>query len=272
MTAVIATRSGFAAVNGTQLYYEERGAGVPVVLVHGFGLDARMWDDQFDVLAERYRVIRYDARGFGRSAPEDGPFRHAEDLHELLRFLDAAPAHLVGLSMGGRIVLQAALLHPHDAASLVLVDSALDGFAWSDEWEASFDAIAGHAAVAGEAGGKEHWLAHELFAPARERAVVGERLAQIVREGSGRHWTHASAARGLDPPAGSRLGEIAVPALVVVGERDLPDFLRIAERLEREIPGARKITLAGAGHMANMEAPDDFNAALVAFIDAARGA
>ena len=72
---------GYAALNGTRLYYEVAGAGAPVALAHGFTLDHRMWDEQFSALAERYRVVRYDLRGFGRSEqPTDAPYAHHDDL------------------------------------------------------------------------------------------------------------------------------------------------------------------------------------------------
>ena len=136
------THRGFAEVEGGRLYYEVAGDGDPVALIHGFGLDARMWDAQAEALADRYRVIRYDARGFGRSSvPAAEPFSHAGDLRALLRRLDVAPAHVVGLSMGGRIALNLALLDPAAVRSLTLVDAALDGFDWSAAWSASFDAM-----------------------------------------------------------------------------------------------------------------------------------
>ena len=81
----MSVESGFAAVNSTRLYYELAGSGTPVALIHGFTLDTRMWDDQFQPLAEHYRVLRYDARGFGRSdLPTDEPFSPHDDLRALL--------------------------------------------------------------------------------------------------------------------------------------------------------------------------------------------
>ena len=95
-------RTGFAKVNGAQLYYETAGTGHPVVLLNGRTLDTRMWDDQFEVFAEQYYVIRFDWRGFGRSPGKlDDIVHHHEDLHALLMYLEIEQAHLIGLSMGG---------------------------------------------------------------------------------------------------------------------------------------------------------------------------
>ena len=258
---------GTAEVNGTRLYYEVAGQGAPVVLVHGLGLDTRMWDGQFELLAGHYRVIRYDVRGFGKSAlPTGAEFRYADDLRALLDSLDAPQAHLVGLSMGGRIALHHALLYPDATLSLTLVDSALDGFGWSEQFGDSLDAIAAHARQAGAKAGNEMWLQHELFAPARERAECRAQLAQIVGESSGWNWLNEAPVRGLDPPAAERLNEVRVPTLVVVGERDLSDFQGIADRLAAEIPSARKIVMNGVGHMSNMEAVSAFNSIVLDFL------
>lgn len=94
--------SGLIRADDANLYYEATGAGDVVVLIHGFTLDTRMWDDQFLPFAERFRVIRYDLRGFGRSdTPTDKPYSHARDLKALFDQLEIEQAHLVGLSKGG---------------------------------------------------------------------------------------------------------------------------------------------------------------------------
>lgn len=103
-------RTGFAAVNGIRLYYEVAGSGRPLVLIHGMSLDTRMWDDQFEPLAQHYRVVRYDARGFGKSALQTGrSYAHTDDLKALLEYLDIEHAFIVGLSMGGGIAIDFAL-------------------------------------------------------------------------------------------------------------------------------------------------------------------
>ena len=117
---------------GARLAYEVTGDGPAVVLVHGFGLDRRMWDPQAEHLAARFRVVRYDCRGFGASGPFDPavPYTHAGDLVALLDHLAIGDAALVGLSFGGRVVLQAALAAPARVRGLVLLDAVLDGVPW----------------------------------------------------------------------------------------------------------------------------------------------
>jgi pimeloyl-ACP methyl ester carboxylesterase len=124
-------------VPGGELYFEVEGAGIPVVLVHGLALDARMWDDQVPALAGVATVVRYDLRGFGRSSRDAStPYSHAGDLWLLLDHLGVGEAVLVGLSMGGRIVVQAALVAPERVRALVLLDAVLDGVPWDPEFRA----------------------------------------------------------------------------------------------------------------------------------------
>src|SRR5579864_1071549 len=233
----------FAGVNGTRLHYEVAGDGDPVVFVHGLGLDMRMWDDQFEVFATRYRAIRYDLRGFGKSAPQetDERFLHADDLHALLDYLNIPKANVIGLSLGGTISLQFTLLYPESVSRLILVDSALDGFEWSAEWEAAYSAIRERGAQAGAPAANRMWMDHELFAPARERPECRSKLTQMVGECSGWTWLNKSPARGIRAPSAERLGEIHVPTQVIVGERDLPDFQGIAGVLAAEFRALAKL-------------------------------
>jgi pimeloyl-ACP methyl ester carboxylesterase len=123
-------------VPGGELYYEAEGDGVAVVLVHGLALDARMWDDQVPALKDIARVVRYDVRGFGRSSRDaDTSYSHAEDLWRLLDHLEIDTAVLVGLSMGGRIVVEATLAAPERVRALVLLDAVLDGVPWDPDSE-----------------------------------------------------------------------------------------------------------------------------------------
>jgi pimeloyl-ACP methyl ester carboxylesterase len=260
-------QQGFADVNGTRLHYETDGSGPPLVLIHGHGLDARMWDDQFARFAAGYRVVRYDLRGFGKSAPVgDGQYRHADDLAALLDDLKIPRAAILGLSLGGSVAIDFALTYPAMTRALITVDAALGGHPWSEEWSARWKAIMHTARAVSVQAANERWLDHPLFAPASEQPAVAARLRQMIGDYSGWHWSNRDPQRGLDPPAAERLREVTAPTLVVLGERDLPDFHAIADRIARDVPDARKIILPGVGHMANMEAPERFNGAVLDFL------
>lgn len=258
---------GFAAVNGTRLWYEVSGAGSPLVLIHGHGLDARMWDGQFAPFAARYRVVRYDLRGFGKSATVgETPYTHADDLAALLDHLGIARAAILGLSLGGSVAIDFALAYPAKTDALIAVDAALSGHAWSEEWNARWKSLRQTARIADVRAANEQWLAHPLFAPAQEQPAVAARLRTMVTDYSGWHWANRDPHCGPEPPATARLRDITAPTLVILGARDLPDFHVIADRIADQITDARQVVLPGIGHMSNMEAPERFNAVVLGFL------
>lgn len=256
--------TGVASVHGTKLYYEIAGTGQDLIFIHGFGLDSRMWDDQFEVFSQHYRVLRYDLRGFGKSptTPTE-PYAHHTDLLELMIQRGISKAHLVGLSMGGRVAIDFALSFPHLITSLTAVDSVVHGYKFQ---AFSQTAVSADAKDSGIGAASRRWLHHDLFRPALEKPDVARRLKDIIAAYSGWHWSNKNPWTPLDPPAVRRLGSIAVPTLIVIGERDLPDFLAIADILNHEIKLSQKVVIPGAGHMCNMEDPVAFNRVLASFL------
>jgi len=261
-------RAGFADVNGTRLSYEVIGAGPAVALLHGFALDGRMWDDQVEALARQgYRVVRYDARGFGRSAPPTAePYAPADDLKALLTHLGIAYACIVGLSMGGRVAVEFAIAYPDATDALIAVDSGLSGCPNPPALRAFYGSVSSRAREEGLERAREAWLAGPLFGPARERPDVASRLTRIASDYSGWHWTHADPSRAPSPPAVQRLGEIQAPTLAVVGALDIPYFHTVADALFEGVPDACKAVVPGAGHLCNMEAPAAFNKLVLDFL------
>jgi pimeloyl-ACP methyl ester carboxylesterase len=110
------------------------------------------------------------------------------------------------------------------------------------------------------------WQAHPLLAPASEKPQVAKQLAEMTATYTGWHWLHADPQESSAPAAIERLATIRAPTLIVVGERDLSDFHRIAELLASIIPRAKRVVLPGVGHIANMEAPIEFNNVVLAFL------
>jgi pimeloyl-ACP methyl ester carboxylesterase len=265
---------GTAKVNDTELYYETKGVGDAVVLLHGFTLDTRMWDDQFDILSESYFVVRFDMRGHGRSAGAKEEFSQAEDVKALLDFLEIDQAHVVGLSMGGSVAMNFALDYPDRVRSLVFIDS----FSTLDI-EQEFDLrLVGYTMTAAQGGlevGLRAWLSDPLFEPANKIPSVKSRLEEIVMEGhlaqgDGAFFLNALNAKMPDVPPLQRLDEITVSALVLIGELDLPRFKNIADALAAGIARSNRVVIQGAGHMSNMENVNDVNDALLSFLASQR--
>jgi 3-oxoadipate enol-lactonase len=263
---------GRLPVAGADLYYDVEGSGPAVLLVHGFTLDGRMWDDQVVALRDVATVVRCDLRGFGRSTdPTEGiPYTNSGDLLALLDHLGIDTALLVGLSMGGRIVIETALVAPQRVRGLVLLDSVIGGVPWDPPSEQGMAAAEQAAASEGLVAALAIWLAHPFFVPACRDPRLATRLASLVSLYSGFHWTHRDPEVVPDPRPHVVLEQVTAPTTVVVGTLDVPCFRTMADVLARRIPGARRIDIPESGHMVNLEAPEQVNALLREAIIATR--
>jgi len=270
-------QAGDVLVNGTRLYYEAAGAGTPVVFIHGNMADRRHWDDQFLVFAGKHRVIRYDVRGFGKSAvPSSGhPYAHHQDAAALLRYLRVASAHIIGLSMGAGIAADFVLTHPEMSRSLVSVGPWVVGYdspAARELFEA-FKRVAAALQRGGSAAAIDEFVVGLLEGSIRDPAVA-ERLRQLGADYSFWHLCHTdpgetqvSAENGKTGSlAAQQTAEIRVPTLIVTAEHDYPACREIAGLLERTVAGARKVVMPGAGHIINMERPAEFNRIVLDFL------
>jgi 3-oxoadipate enol-lactonase len=264
-----ATTTGVLALPGARLAYEVTGTGAPVLLVHGFGLDMRMWDPQVEHLGRRFQVVRYDCRGFGASGPFDPAhgYTHAGDLLALLDHLSIGQAVLAGLSFGGRVVMQAALAAPARVRGLALLDAVLDGVSWDPVSAEALDEASREARARGVLAGRAAWLAHPLFTAARRRPAVASALAAMVAGYPGQHWISHDPHLDTGPRPLCALDELAMPVLVAVGEHDVPGFREMSAVLARGIPAAQYHVVPDAGHMINMEQPDAVNALLSRFLE-----
>ena len=254
----------YSMIKGGELYYELAGQGQAIVFVHGMGLDCRIWVDQFDEFSKDYLVIRYDLRGFGKSSlPTESNYTHHEDLFELLSHLGISNAFFIGLSMGGRIVTDFALIYSDMVLKLVLVNSVIHGYPYSTF---SLKEIHAVAAESGIEKANMKYLEHELFKKSMEKAEVAIRLRDIVVSYSGWHWLHENPWVPLYPPSIRQLYKITLPTLIIVGEEDIPDFQNMAEFLNNNINCSNKIVIKNAGHISNMDNPEMFNRAVKKFL------
>jgi len=262
--------TGFLDVGGARLYYEQMGKGDPVVLLHGGLLDCRMWDPQFEVLAGSYRVIRYDARNHGRSEGVPGVFTQSDDLAELLDRLDIPRAAFVGLSLGGRTLLDFAIAHPDRVSALVLASPGAGGYRFTSAAYRENSERMREAFRQGDLpGGVEYFQRSWTDGPSRAPADVDAEVREKVRSmalATVQNWNSDSVSNDLEPPAIGRLAEIRAPTLVVVGDLDMPGILEIAHAIETEVPGAELVVLPGAAHMVNLEQPERFNEVVSEFL------
>ncbi|HSE38027.1 MAG TPA: alpha/beta fold hydrolase [Blastocatellia bacterium] len=266
MSAKEKPQAGMAEVNGTRLYYETAGEGPAVVLIHGGLVDSRLWDDQMKAFAKHHRVVRYDLRGFGRSAAAPEPFSHVEDLRALMDFLKIERATVVGLSLGGIIAADFALEHPDRVERLVLVGAGLRG----DKQPPDMDAIKAYYEAVSKGIAEEFvnvTMKSGLYAAVREGTPTYARLRQMMLDNFKALPTFRPGfLKYPETPTIERLGSIRAPTLVVIGGEDAQSLKNVADTLAGRIPGARKVVIPGSSHHPPVERPKEFNKVVLGFL------
>lgn len=264
-------QSGFAPISNGRLYYEQSGNGEPLILIHGNAGDRRHWDHQLLALADRFTVVRYDVRGFGRSSlPEEGvPYSDFDDLRQLSDYLRIERAHLVGWSMGSGIAVDFVLAYPDRALSLVAVGPWVKGHSSpnADAMYADFGGVVAELSAKGAEAGAAAWMKAPFFARTVRYPSVGDEFYRIAQDYSWWALLNSSPLQPLEPSAIERLGSIKVPTLALTAEYDMPACIEVAELLQQRVPGARKIVMAETGHLLHMEKPGQFNTQLVEFLE-----
>lgn len=268
--SLVAPDTGRVRVPGSTLFYESAGSGSPVILLHGGNLDRRMWDAEFVALQRTHRVIRYDARGFGRSGPADTAFSAHDDLRLLMDALHLQRASLVGLSLGGRIAMDFALSHPDRIERLVLVAPGVSGGTWAEDADTAWltrarDAAKRHDSV----GVARAWLGSAYIRTALRDSSTARRVRRWVEDQTpfwGGIMRHQDLEVEAVPPAASRLAELTAPILLVVGTADTPFILDVAQAIQTRAPHVRRVDIPGVGHMVNLEAPGPFLEAVTSFL------
>ncbi|HJS26075.1 MAG TPA: alpha/beta hydrolase [Actinomycetota bacterium] len=267
--------SRFVEVDRGRLYVEEAGVGPAVVFLHPGLWDSRTWDPQFASFAERYGVLRLDARGYGRSSrPEPGvPYSHARDLLVVLDDAGIERAALVGCSMGGATAIDFTLVHPDRVAALVLAAAGPSGFegtpeeeaAW-EAWWAERDAPVDAAVEAGDLERAQDLRLATMWAQLGTDDEGGRRIREIAFDNLHELTMDESTQIRLDPSAFSRLGEIAVPTLVLPADHDPPEMEPIALALAERIPDARLVRIPETDHVINLRRPDEFDRVVLEFL------
>lgn len=262
-----------ATIKGLEIHYREKGEGFPVVLVHGFTGNSRNWALTVPALTQRFRTISVDLRGHGHSAKpvraEDYRLEAmAEDVYELLGHLGVRECYLAGHSMGGMVAQHTALDHPELVRALVLVDTAAEipqGLA-SEERRRERERLV---ELAREKGMEAVFEEQLRVNPLRERIEGNPEFLRTWREQflmtSREAYMYCARGMAMRRPLIGELHRIAVPTLIVCGEKDEP-FLGPSRRMHEAIPGSRLEVIEGAGHSPQIEAPAAFNRVVMEFL------
>lgn len=244
--------------DGVNLYYEVHGSGPTILLTHGYSATSQMWQGQIAALSKHHRLVIWDMRGHGQSDSPDDPALYSEpatvaDMAALLDTVGAASAIIGGLSLGGYMSLAFHRVHRERTEALLIIDTG-PGYK-NDEAREGWNRTSLKTAQRYETEGL-----NGLEAGSPERRLARHRSAKGL----------ALAARGMltqrDAGVILSLPDIRVPSIVVVGSEDAP-FLAASDYMAAKIPGAKKAVIEGAGHAANIDMPEAFNAAIVGFLD-----
>lgn len=259
-------KQGFATVSNAKLYYEIAGEGQPLIFVHGGNMDRRMWDQQFAIFAKSYKVIRYDVRGFGKSDKQVKAFAHYQDLYDLMKFLGIKKANVVGLSLGGGIAADFAISYPEMVENLILVCPGINGFTLASDSGAYNIATIEAARDEGYGKATEMWLNSPYMIPAMEHPELRPKLRQLSLDNAHNWLANFVWSRDLKPSSRERLPEIKARTLLIVGDRDVPNMMKLVDEAATRISGARKVVINGVGHLPNMERPAEFDKIVLGFL------
>ena len=267
------TKSGFVNINGARIYYETAGKGTPFIMIHAGVADSRQWNNEFEYFAQRYQVIRYDQRGYGKSEPVAGEFNLMNDLVSLLDTLDIhVPAIIMGCSMGGGLAMDFALTYPSRVKALIMVGSGPSGLdldvprsAKFAEAEKAFDA--GDLDLTAE-------LETEIWFDGTDRTPqqVNQKMRQLAYDMDRKALEYESRQLGkrlpnMETTAYDRLSNLTIPVLVIVGEHDTPYILAAADYMLEKLPSVQKMVIEDAAHLPNMDHPDEFQTTVKTFLD-----
>ena len=229
----------------------------PLLMLHSIGTTLHDFDPQVAVLSRTHRVIRMDMRGHGLSGVTDGDYsmqRHAADALALLDALGIRQAHVLGMSIGGRIAMQLAVMAPDRVQSLILMDTALE-FPPPEAWQERIEAVMRIGTQALVEVVMPRWVVDTSL-------PSSQGLRQMLLRTDRRGYA-GSAAALRDARAVEVAGRITCPTTVVVGDQDVATPPEMAREVQAAIPGSRYLEIAGAGHLPTLEKPEASTAAIL---------
>lgn len=253
-------------VNGIRMAYRMAGEpGQPaLILIHGFPLDSAMWQAQLEGLAQHCFIVAPDLRGHGQSEVPPGPYsidEHADDVAALMDALGAREAVIGGLSMGGYVALAFWRRHSDKVSGLTLIDTRAN--ADTPEGKAARDATIERIRESGVAILADEMLPRLLAPENQGDTEVARTLRAMIEQQPVEGMAGALAAMRDRMDATALLTTVSVPAAVIVGEEDAITPVAVAQEMARGLPDVKLTVVAGAGHMAPMEAPEEVNLALL---------
>jgi pimeloyl-ACP methyl ester carboxylesterase len=249
-------------VDGGRLRLHTSGNGAPIVLLHGWPLDHRIFSPQVQFLERSFRVVAFDRRGFGRSEAPPDLGRELDDIDRILEALRIATVHLLGMSQGARIALRFAVTRPGSIRSLILQAPVIDGLVLDQPGSERIplEEFAALARAGRLSEVRRRWLAHPMMSlsPGQER-LRGD-MEQIVNDYQGRDLLGYSPENLTFPyDVLAQLSRFEKPCLILTGGHDTASRREHARRLGESLPRAREVVFRQSGHLCNLQEADAYN-------------
>lgn len=255
--------SGYVAVDGGKLFYELAGEGRDIVLLHDGMVNREIWDEQFPLLAKTFRVVRYDRRGYGKSSDPVTKYSHIEDLNRLFIQLNIDKAIIFGMSSGGRLAIDFALTYPEKVEGLVLVGAVVSGFGYTSHMHSR----GGHfdpRNYSDPVKVNEYFIMDDPYEIYSENRSAKEKVMKLMPALARDNSVPTQPALKV---AVRSLSDIKVPALILVGEYDIPDVHAHAGVINAGIAGSKREIIPRSGHLIPIEQPALFNEAIMDFLN-----
>jgi len=254
--------------NDARIHYVVAGAGPAVVLIHGWALNLREWDDQIAALSPHYRVVAFDRRGYGHSSGFADASADPGDIRALLDTLHIRSAVLVGHSAGAEVAIRFAAALPGRVDALVLYGGGEPDSFPVPETGPSLAMAKQLARRDGVDSLMRFVLSLPQFRPGPHRsAAIAARLDTMVKGYSGKDLLEDHSQSGAFPqPQSDAMRRWPMPMLFISGDREGPRWQLVSDSLVRWMPDARKVLIPGGGHGVHFDEPQQFNAALLAFL------
>lgn len=255
--------TGYVVVDGGKLFYELAGKGRNIVLLHDGMVNREIWDEQFPLLAKTFRVVRYDRRGYGKSSDPEMKYSHIEDLNQLFIQLNIDKAILFGMSSGGRLAIDFALTYPDKVEGLVLVGAVVSGFGYTSH----MNTRGGHfdpRKYTDPVKVNEYFIMDDPYEIYSENTTAKERVMKLLPNLARENSVPTKPAAMV---AVRSLSYIKVPALILVGEHDIPDVHAHAGAINAGIADSKREIIPRSGHLIPIEQPALFNEAIMNFLN-----
>lgn len=258
--------TGYCEIATGRLYYEQKGSGDVLTFCNGTAMDTRIWDDQYDELSHHFSILRFDNLGCGKSSDlPTTPHHYDDDLNALHDCLGITRSIVAGLSVGGGIALNYCLNYPERVSALVLMDTFMTGYQWpyttpkmkilAEHWQR------GDVDKTIEAWGSMEWFDH-----LKQDEEKYKRITPMVDFNARRVFSQEFPPKeDWGKPMIDRLGEVKVPTLLFIGEKDTPDNHEVMQIIHREVKQSKLVVVPDSGHVVNVENPSCVNQTIVEF-------